>query len=223
MAIAAQFETLAETTEREPGRAPRRKLLLETLGATAAGVATDVVVHNFSETGMLLECGEALVPGDVIEVDLPHIGVVAASVVWSSGRLHGCAFAEPLAPAALSAAQLRSAVRKEVDLSPAPSALGGAAFAERLMRLRKDRGLTQGELAARLGVSKPTVWAWEQGRARPIEERLDAIAEVLGTTVADLRPARAIPGLTELVNQCKAQIAQVVETTPDKIRIMIDL
>lgn len=63
----------------------------------------------------------------------------------------------------------------------------------------------------------------EQGRARPIEERLEAIAEALGTTVADLRPARAIPGLTELVNQCKAQIAQVVETTPDKIRIMIDL
>ncbi|MCT2398931.1 helix-turn-helix domain-containing protein [Novosphingobium mangrovi (ex Huang et al. 2023)] len=226
MPIPAHFEE-SKGTEAQP-RAQRRRLLLETQGALETGHATRVLVHNVSETGLLLETHEELEIGESIDLHLPEAGTVRARIVWASGRLYGCAFDAPLSPAALSAAQLRSAVQNEAGIGPAPipagpAAIGGESLGERLHRLRKLRGFTQGELATRLGVSKPTVWAWEQGRARPIEDRLEAIAEALEVTVAELRPSRTVPGLPDLIARCRDQIAAVVETTPDKIRIMIEL
>jgi len=103
------------------------------------------------------------------------------------------------------------------------AAIGGETLGERLHRLRKLRGMTQGELAEKLGVSKPTVWAWEQDRARPIEDRIEPIAQALGVTASDLKPTRTIVGLPELIARCRSQIAEAVETTPEKIKIMIEL
>lgn len=228
MPIAAHFESTGGSANAT--RAERRRLHLETQGSLASGVETSVLIHNFSETGLLLETGEDLEIGDTLDVSLPEAGVTRARVVWASGRLYGCAFKEPLSAATLSAAQLRSSLQlggAMVPPEPRPAssihAIGGETLGERIQRLRKLRGFTQGELAQRLGVSKPTVWAWEQGRARPIEDRLAAIADVLGVSAEDLRPDRIVPGLTDLVARCREQIAMAVETTPDKIRIMIDL
>ena len=47
----------------------------------------------------------------------------------------------------------------------------------RLNHLRRERGMTLAQVASALGVSKPTVWAWEKGKARPLPERIAAIAE----------------------------------------------
>lgn len=226
MPIPAHFE---ETQAADgQSRAMRRRLLLETHGALASGLETQVLVHNVSETGLLLETQEELEIDEAIDLDLPEAGTTRAHVMWASGRLYGCAFDIALSSATLSAAQLRSAVQNDAGIGPAPvpagpAAIGGESLGERLHRLRKLRGLTQGELAARLGVSKPTVWAWEQGRARPIEDRLEAIAAALGVTSAELRPGRTVPGLPELIARCRNQIAAAVEASPDKIRIMIEL
>jgi len=225
MPIAAHFEAVNGTGH---PRAERRRLLLETQGALETGVETQVVLHNFSETGVLVESQVELEIGEGLELDLPDAPQTRARVAWASGQLYGCAFDAPVPSSALRAAQLRSSVQTELGLGAAPSpigpgAIGGESLGERLHRLRKLRGLTQGELASRLGVSKPTVWAWEQGRARPIEERIDAIAEALGVETVDLRPSRAVPGLSDLISRCREQIAAVVETTPEKVRIMIEL
>ncbi|MFC0204104.1 helix-turn-helix domain-containing protein [Novosphingobium soli] len=226
MPIAAHFEATGESGGH--ARSERRRLLLETQGALESGESTQVIVHNFSETGVLLESRVALEIGEAIELDLPDAPQVRSRVVWASGSLYGCAFEMAIPAATLRAAELRSAVQTELGLGAAPaiarpSAIGGESLGERLHRLRKLRGLTQGELATRLGVSKPTVWAWEQGRARPIEERLEAIAEALGVDASELRPNRTPPGLSELIGRCRDQIAAAVETTPDKVRIMIEL
>jgi len=230
MPIAAHFEVYKATDASREGkpRADRRRLLLETQGALESGGDTQVVVHNFSQSGVLLESQVDLDVGEAIELDLPEAPQTRARVIWASGRLYGCAFENGISHATLSAVQLRSAAQPEIGLSPVPSpagpsAIGGESLGEKLHRLRKLRGLTQGELANRLGVSKPTVWAWEQGRARPIEDRLEAIAEALGVESGDLRPSRTVPGLTDLIARCREQIAAVVETTPDKVRIMIEL
>lgn len=226
MAISAHFDE-TQAGEGQP-RARRRRLLFEAPVALESGQATQVLVHNVSETGLLLETRHELEIGDAIDLSLPEAGTARARVVWASGTLYGCAFEAPLSAAMLSAAQLRSATESDVEIGPAPvpsvpAAIGGETLGERLHRLRKLRGLTQGELALRLGVSKPTVWAWEQGRARPIDDRLQAIAEALGVTSADLRPGRAVAGLPELIARCRQQIASAVETTPERVRIMIDL
>lgn len=226
MSISAHFEEIPPAEGQS--RALRRRLQFETQGALETGQAAPVQVHNVSETGLLLETAADLEIGEAIALDLPEAGQVRARVAWASGALYGCAFDVPLSAAAFSAVQLRSAAQNGAGIGPSPvpagpAAIGGESFGERLHRLRKLRGYTQGELANRLGVSKPTVWAWEQGRARPIEDRLDAIAEALGVTSAELRPSRTVPGLPDLIARCRDQIAAAVETTPDKIRIMIEL
>lgn len=226
MPISAHFQEIESS--KGQSRAKRRRLLLETHGALESGVQALVLVHNVSETGLLLETQDELEIEDTIDLELPEVGVARARVVWASGRLYGCEFDAALSSAVLSAAQLRSAVENGVGIGPAPvpagpAAIGGETLGERLHRLRKLRGFTQGELAAQLGVSKPTVWAWEQGRARPIDERLDAIAEALGVTPAELRPSRSIAGLSELILRCREQIAAAVETSPDRVRIMVEL
>jgi transcriptional regulator with XRE-family HTH domain len=99
----------------------------------------------------------------------------------------------------------------------------GESFGTRLQRLRKERGLTLAQVATRLSVSKPTVWAWEHGKAKPVEARIEALALVYGVHASDLVQSRISPALFELIARSKEQIAEVVGTSPAKIRIMIDL
>ena len=94
----------------------------------------------------------------------------------------------------------------------------------RLQRLRKERGLTLAQVAGQLGVSKPTVWAWERGRARPIEERVDALAEALGVTRGELMATGETSlALRELLARSREQIAAAFGTRPENVRIMIEL
>jgi DNA-binding transcriptional regulator YiaG len=221
MAIAAHLENLADIAGK--ARHPRRALRLETHGYAASSGATSVLVHNVSATGLLLESPVALDAGERIDIDLPHAGALPAKVVWTSGQLYGCQFDIPLSAATLSAAQLRSAVERDLGITPRVETLDDEPFGARLQRLRKERKLTLADIAARLGVSKPTVWAWEQGKARPIDSRMDTLAEALGVRRAELMPGELGSSLRELIGRSREQIASAVGVAPDKVRIMIDL
>lgn len=59
-------------------------------------------------------------------------------------------------------------------------------FAKRLCSIRRDRDMTQEELADRIGCSRFTVKTWEGGKATPRLDYACAIADVLGCTVEDL-------------------------------------
>jgi transcriptional regulator with XRE-family HTH domain len=60
----------------------------------------------------------------------------------------------------------------------------------RLAEARKARGISQGWLAKRIGVSVGTIQAYEHGRARIAVERLEALAEALQCEPASLlKPA----------------------------------
>ncbi len=61
-----------------------------------------------------------------------------------------------------------------------------SAFSETLARLRRERGLTQAELAARLGISKSAVSMYERGNREPELELLEAMADVFGVSVSAL-------------------------------------
>lgn len=58
-------------------------------------------------------------------------------------------------------------------------------FAQRLRQYRKDKGMTQQELADKLGVSNKTVSRWESG-SYPDVATLVALARALGVTVDEL-------------------------------------
>jgi len=56
----------------------------------------------------------------------------------------------------------------------------------RIRAARLDRGLTQDELAERVGVSRSAVAQWETGRAGQVTGNLSRIAETLGVNVESL-------------------------------------
>ncbi len=207
----------------DTSRDPRRTLQLETHGVTTLGDAAHVLIHNVSATGLLLETHTQLEAGQQLTIDLPLAGATQATVMWQSGHLFGCQFDAPVSQAMLSAAQLRGAVEREVELAGPQQFGGDDGLGKRLQRLRKELGISQGRLAETLGVSKPTVWAWEQGKARPIDSRIEALAEALGVAAGDLRSGHENPVLRALLASCRDQIAGAVGVGPEKIRILVEL
>ena len=118
MAVAARLETLAADERRSQ---KRRRLHLEAALATSGD---EVMIHDISATGVLLETDAELEPFESLQFDLPEIGATQAVVIWNSGRYFGCEFAAPISKAAISAALLRAPVGGRA-LEPAPAAEAG--------------------------------------------------------------------------------------------------
>ena len=110
-----------ESTERRA--APRRQLKLGLAGSTQSVGDVEVVVHDLSATGLLIEATADLQTGDRLEVDIPGAGGAEAVVVWRSGHYFGCEFPRPIPKAALSAASLRSAPRPQPEEPAGPLSL----------------------------------------------------------------------------------------------------
>jgi transcriptional regulator with XRE-family HTH domain len=231
MAIKAHLEhqTPAASSQRS---APRRAVWLETSGFFAGtepdGIEANLTIHNISAAGLLIETTVPLAEGEQLALDLPEAGAVVATVVWRSERLYGCAFAEPLGQAALAAAQLQGfapgvPTRLVGAAQVAAGASVGDALGTRINRLRREAGLTLADVAATLGVSKPTVWAWEKGKARPLPERIEAIAAALGVAPELLTSAPAARAADAVIAECRARIAEACGTDPKAVRIMVEL
>ena len=80
---------------------------------------------------------------------------------------------------------------------------------ENLKALRKQKGLTQEELAIRLNVVRQTVSKWESGRSVPDADILLKIADVLDVSISDLLGA-ALPNDETQQNEIAAQLTRLV-------------
>jgi len=56
-----------------------------------------------------------------------------------------------------------------------------------IRELREAAGLTQLELAVRVGVTPSTVYNWESGRAEPRVSQLRRVAEAFGVKMDDIK------------------------------------
>lgn len=142
MALLAQIERDARVSNTRS--ANRRKLSLIARGATAGQDFATVLVHDLSETGVLIETQVRLTPGEFLEIDIQEAGTAAATVVWSSGHFFGCEFEKRLTKAAVSAAILRHAARP-----PAAETLGTLPASD---EAPADAPAAKLPLAARLGL-----------------------------------------------------------------------
>lgn len=76
---------------------------------------------------------------------------------------------------------------------------------EKLQQLRKQKGMTQQELADRLYVSRTAISKWESGRGYPSIESLKAIAALFSVTVDDLLSSEEILALAASVQKQTAK------------------
>ena len=84
-------------------------------------------------------------------------------------------------------------------------------FSEALTSLRKGAGMTQAELAARLGISKSAVSMYECGNREPELELLQAMADLFRVSVSALLGRRE----GELVNG-DAELTEYLEALRDR-------
>ena len=205
----------------------RRRLRLDTVGKAAAKGSTPVEIHDLSTSGMLIETSVELTEGEALEIELPRTGPQTAKVIWASGRFYGCQFAEPISPAAVSAALLRS---RPTDQSAVPAdvpELASPDFASRLAELRTAKGLSLQDLADRLEVSRQAVWYWESGQRLPRAELFQKLAQVLGTSEQELlAPAVTKQGIVAAAGwdeEFKRSIAERLGVRPDQVSIVVTL
>ena len=85
-------------------------------------------------------------------------------------------------------------------------------FGENLKMLRKQKGFSQEELAARLHVVRQTVSKWEKGLSVPDADALIRLAEVLEVSVSELLGAKienenAAADVAEQLSRINEQLA----------------
>jgi transcriptional regulator with XRE-family HTH domain len=68
--------------------------------------------------------------------------------------------------------------------------------AELLVKARTDAGLTQAELAARVGTTQSSIARTESGRTSPTVERLDLLVRACGATLAIEIDRSSVPDLS---------------------------
>lgn len=83
-------------------------------------------------------------------------------------------------------------------------------IAERIIALRKEKNISQGDLAKKLNVSRQAVSKWEQGLSSPDTAKLIQLAEVFGTEVEYLA--------TGIHPEPKSVVLNVVETV-EKVQV----
>ena len=74
-------------------------------------------------------------------------------------------------------------------------------FHEKLQELRKNRGLTQEELAEALYVSRTAISKWESGRGYPSIDSLKEISNYFSVTIDDLLSGEKVLSIAEKENK----------------------
>lgn len=80
---------------------------------------------------------------------------------------------------------------------------------EKLVELRSRQGMTQGELASKINVSRQTVYKWERGIAAPSAENLIALGRLYGAPLEELADS-TLP----LTEQPAVAVAEEPEAPP---------
>jgi hypothetical protein len=107
MSFSAQLKYSQSADERG---AERYRLLLPASAEKPGSGLVDIIVHDLSTSGFLVETQAPLSVGSEILLDIPGAGSVAAEVAWHSGNFFGGQFQSPLSASAVTFAFAASRV-----------------------------------------------------------------------------------------------------------------
>jgi len=95
--------------------------------------------------------------------------------------------------------------------------LGNALFGARLAKLRKEAGVTQVELAKKLGLTQSIVSRFEKGQRRMYDDMIAATAKILGVTPNDILgvgPCKPIKPEEASLSRKMAKRLKIIESMP---------
>lgn len=95
--------------------------------------------------------------------------------------------------------------------------LGNALFGARLAKLRKEAGVTQVELARKLGLTQSIVSRFEKGQRRMYDDMIAATAKILGVTPNDILgvgPCKPIKPEEASLSRKMAKRLKIIESMP---------
>lgn len=190
--------------------------------------SASIRILDISREGCLFASDEPLDFGQqfTLSVGAPEYET-RASVVWVGGKLHGCHFEQPLTQADLSALRLRGA----------PTFFAGneedqrTAIGEELAAVRKRLGISSTQMAEELGVSRPTLWAWEIGKTLPSRENMARVARWIRKTMDLEAGPNNSPGpvtlsqkseIETVVEDHRNAIAAELSIRPERIKVTIE-
>ncbi|HPY38545.1 MAG: helix-turn-helix domain-containing protein [Bacilli bacterium] len=93
-------------------------------------------------------------------------------------------------------------------------------IAERLIKLRKEKGLSQEELAAKLGLSRQAVSKWERAEASPDTDNLICLARIYGVSLDEL--LNTSDSVEDIVKEQVKEEAKAEEIKKDRVHIGAD-
>src|SRR5262245_31111584 len=91
-------------------------------------------------------------------------------------------------------------------------------IAQRLGRLRREKGITQAEMAERLGISQPIVSDYERGELRLHGELIVKLAEILDCSTDELLGRRERKATAGSSNRRMLRRMQQIELLPKRDR-----
>ena len=71
--------------------------------------------------------------------------------------------------------------------------MANTSMGEIISTLRKEKGMTQKDIADKLGITDKAVSKWERDIAFPDTATIPKLAEILGVSVEELMQAKAVP------------------------------
>lgn len=93
-----------------------------------------------------------------------------------------------------------------------------ASFTERLKELRKEKGLSQIEIANYFGTSQPAYQAWESGRRTPAQKSLEKLAKFFNVSVSYLLGETNIRNFSGLITPKEQSHAPSGQTIAERLK-----
>jgi len=87
-------------------------------------------------------------------------------------------------------------------------------IAQRLARIRRERGMTQVELAERLGVAQPVVSDYERGELRLHGQLIVKLSQILGVSSEELLGLKKAPANGAIKNRRLLRRLQEIDRLP---------
>jgi len=198
------------------------RLFLHPKPVRSGGHRIAVLLHNLSTTGVLIESSYDLSAGERIEVCFAEQTSEFGTITWTGSGLFGCQFGQAVAVSLVKGALASEFRDAEADRPRTPA---GETFGAKLQRLRTTRGLSQADVAEKLGLSAVAISNWESDRSFPRHHRLEELANALGVPRQHLATnAVGLPvALPELIVSSKNRIAGLIGVAPDQVKITVDL